>query len=281
MLLFRNVTLALNRIIAIEMTRKFFNHIFLVSLFIASSCKPKLEAVETNNFPINETVEADSNTNSWLNYYKDSLEKSMNVLIAKTSVSLESSRSKGIMDPTVQEKGNLARICSDYVLQNARNWSRNNDFPLPMFTVLNHNGFRNSISAGNITIGNVFEVMPFDNEIVLVQLSGSTTDSLFRYISSIGGSAVSGLSLTLDVNNSQYTNALVGVNKFNSRQSYWMCTSDFLLEGGDGYTMFANAKQIIKTGILVRDALLEGFEREYERSKQINPQVQPRIHYAN
>lgn len=281
MLLFRNVTLALNCIIALEMMRKFFLQFFIFTIIVASSCKPKLEAVETTNFSINETLEIDSQTNNWLSYYKDSLEKSMNVLIAKTSVNLESSRSKGIINPKVQENGNLARICSDYVLQNARNWSRNNGYPLPLFTVLNHNGFRNSISAGNITIGNVFEVMPFDNEILLVQLSGKTMDSLFRFIASIGGSAVSGLSLTLDVKNSQYTNALVGVNKFDSRQSYWMCTSDFLFEGGDGYTMFVNAKKVIKTGILVRDALLEGFESEYERSKQINPQKQPRIHYAN
>jgi len=260
---------------------KIFHYFILSIIVLSSACKPQFKALDINNFAIDEQISQDTITTNWLRFYKDSLEKSMGIVIAKTAISLESSRSKGIIDPKIQEKGNLARICSDYVLQKARNWSETNEFPMPIFTVLNHNGFRNSISPGNITIGNVFEVMPFDNEIVLIHLSGRTVDSLFQYIASIGGSAVSGLSLTIDVENSQYTNAMVSLNKYNSRQSYWMCTSDFLLEGGDGYTMFANSDRIIKTGILVRDALLEGFESEYLQSQQINPRKQPRIHYAN
>jgi len=254
--------------------------LFIGLFFLIASCKPQLTNIETKNFSVDNTKQSDSLTTEWLKSFKDSMGKSMNILIAKTSIPLKSSRSKGVIEPEVQQNGNLARICSDYVLQSAREWSRDNSFPLPVFTVLNHNGFRNSISEGIITKGNIFEVMPFDNEIVLVQLSGKTVDSLFQYISSIGGSAVSGLSIEIDLNSKQYTDALVGVNKFDSRQTYWMCTSDFLLQGGDGYIQFANAKKVIKTGILVRDALLVGFENEFKRSKQINPQLQPRIRYA-
>jgi 2',3'-cyclic-nucleotide 2'-phosphodiesterase (5'-nucleotidase family) len=45
----------------------------------------------------------------------------------------------------------------------------------------NIGGIRAVIGAGDILVKNVFEVMPFENEIVLVKMKGSDLDGLFNY----------------------------------------------------------------------------------------------------
>lgn len=243
---------------------------------ISCSQKPWKVITKSNLTNSKETIESqDPEIQGWLSVYSDSVNKTMSKVIAKTEIDLLTLRSRGKITQDQESQANLSRVAADYVQQSADNYMLSQFGSLSHFTVLNHFGLRNSISQGDITLGKVFEVMPFDNELVILQLTGSQCDSLFNFISSLGGCPVSSLELT--INDSTYTDANIRGLKFDSRKSYFVATSDFLLGGGDNFNMLKYPKKTYKTGILIRDVLIQGFEKEFKETGKIDPKKEPRI----
>lgn len=245
---------------------------------VVTSCSPKPWRVTTKTNLTNspETIATqDPEIQQWLSVYRDSVNKIMSKVIAKTETDLLTLRSRGKITQEQETQANLSRVAADYVQQAADDYMLSQFGSLSHFTVLNHFGLRNSISQGDITLGKVFEVMPFDNELVILQLTGSQCDSLFNFISILGGCPIS--SLELIVNDSTYTDATIRGLKFDSRKSYFVATSDFLLGGGDNFNMLKYPKKTYKTGILIRDVLIKGFEKEFRENSKIDPKKEPRI----
>ncbi len=171
-------------------------------------------------------------------------------------------------------------MVSDYTLNWSQEFARKNNYPLPELAILNHNGLRNSIDSGVITLGEIYEVMPFDNEIVLIILSGSQMIELFDYIAKIGGTPFSGGELYIDSNT--FNKASINGNAFDSRRSYCIATVDFMQTGGDGFNMLRNPKRIIQTGTFLRDVIVEQMKIEIQDSYgALKPRLNPRIFHTN
>ena len=218
--------------------------ISLIPVLLILSCKPHSWKVKTSKNLINssETIAIkDAEIENWLNFYKDSVNKQMSKVIANTQVDLLAARSRGRLNQEIENQANLGRIAADYVQQAADNYMLSQYGSLSHFAILNHMGLRNSIFKGDITLGKVFEVMPFDNELVVLQLSGSQCDSLFNFIAQLGGSPISNLELT--INDTTYTEAKARGLNFDSRKTYFVATSDFLLGGGDNFIMLKHPKK--------------------------------------
>lgn len=247
---------------------------FLALQFLIISCHSTV-LVSENNIPIQYTLPQDSATKMWLKPYSDSVNKIMDSIIAYTDTSLDKIRYNSRITQVQETSANLARVCSDYVFNSANTWLKTNHKRRCDMVVLNQNGFRNDISKGAITIGSVFEVMPFDNEIVILKLSGSQMDSLFLFIAKLGGSPVS--NLLLNITETSYNKAVIGNSRFDSRRDYYVATNDFMYKGGDNFTMLKYPEEIFNTGILVRDAILDGFKSEYSETKHIQAKPFPRI----
>jgi len=122
-------------------------------------------------------------------------------------------------------------------------------------------------------------VIPFENSVVLLKLSGGAMDSLFRHIIRRGGEPISGLKLEVD-EKLQYT-AWLGQRRFDSRRDYWVATSDYLAFGGDGFTMFKSPMQIVYLKKTVRDVLIDGVQSETRRYGVVQKRTERRIVYAN
>lgn len=248
----------------------------LVLLF--QSCRTVVTYTTGSSIDINEATEADSSISKWLQPLSDSLNAQMNEIIGFTPQEFRPIRSKGRISQLEQHKATLARLVADYTLEWSRNFAQNNNLPLPEIAVLNHNGLRNSIDSGTIVLGNVYEVMPFDNEVVLLVLSGTQMIELFDFIAQIGGSPFSGGILYLDTQ--KFTKAEISGNMFDSRRSYCIATVDFMLGGGDGFTMLKDAKRIIQTGTFLRDVIINGVRHETkEFNGQLRPRNNPRIYH--
>jgi 2',3'-cyclic-nucleotide 2'-phosphodiesterase (5'-nucleotidase family) len=125
----------------------------------------------------------------------------------------------------------------------------------------------------------MYEVMPFENNVVVVKLSGMAMDSLFRHVLKRGGDPISGLKLEVD-EKLNYT-AILGERRFDSRRDYWVATSDYLALGGDGFAMFNRPLDIMYTGISVRRALIIGIQQETAKLGVVQKRTERRIVYAN
>ena len=61
------------------------------------------------------------------------------------------------------------------------------------FCLLNNGGLRFSLDSGNITRGDIYKLMPFDNKMVIVKIFKEDIFEIFRYIEKKGGEPISKL----------------------------------------------------------------------------------------
>ncbi len=124
--------------------------------------------------------------------------------------------------------------------------------------MINFGGIRISqLPAGNITTENAFELMPFDNKIVLLELDGATTQKLFDRMAGAGGVPVAGARYIID--NAKATQITIQGKALDPASKYTISISDYLANGGDNLDMLKSIPQI-STGKLIRDAFIEGFK---------------------
>ena len=153
--------------------------------------------------------------------------------------------------------GNLNNLVADMVLLKAQDYI----WGMQIQTcILNRGGLRTALPKDSIRLFHIYEIMPFENELVLLQISGSGMDSLMKRIAQLKGAAVSGLELTLI--DSGYSNARIAGSPYDSRREYWIATNDYMAQGGDGFNMLPHALSRVDTGIKLRDIFIENIRKE-------------------
>ncbi|WP_245668108.1 5'-nucleotidase C-terminal domain-containing protein [Flagellimonas zhangzhouensis] len=129
------------------------------------------------------------------------------------------------------------------------------------FVVLNAGGVRSIISAGNVTARNAYEVMPFENYIVVAELSGSATRKLINFVSKASRKhPISHIQIVTDKNR-----ALESVNiqgePFDESRSYYVASSDYLVNGGPSVGFFDEIISVTETDYLLRNAIIDHFNK--------------------
>lgn len=141
--------------------------------------------------------------------------------------------------------------------------------------VFNKGGLRNSLPKGNITIGNVYELMPFDNEVVILKLNGSQFKTMCTTIAEKGGIPVGGMRVI--IKNNTPTDIMIKGKPFDETKEYWVVTSDYLANGGDNYTFFKNANEKRLMHVLLRNVIINYCEDITKLDQTIKPKLDGRI----
>lgn len=171
-------------------------------------------------------------------------------------------------------EGNLGNYCADACFAKAAQRCRVLRLPEPDFLFLNQGGLRASLPGGSITTGNVFELMPFENELVVIRISRQYTDSILDIIASKGGAPVSGLMMNIQNGKAAHKQWLN--NSTALTDTLTVITSDYLAAGNDGYEVLKNMP-FIRLNLRVRDALLEDLREHGQRNDTLNIRKDGRI----
>ncbi|REG85937.1 5'-nucleotidase C-terminal domain-containing protein [Winogradskyella sediminis] len=131
------------------------------------------------------------------------------------------------------------------------------------FAILNHGGIRSIISKGNITIRTAFEVMPFENSVVVVALKGTQIQDMMTYLSKAKRAhpVSHQLQLILD-KNSNIKTATVHGKPIDDNKIYYVATNDYLYSGGDGMTFFHPNEGLYVLNYKIRDVLIDNFKKK-------------------
>ena len=127
----------------------------------------------------------------------------------------------------------------------------------------NTGGIRAKISKGKITWGNVFEVLPFQNTMITLKLTGAQLKKTLErgLVTGIGMAALSGVRVQFDrtkpPGQQVVSLLLTDGTAIDDSKLYSVTTNDFVLAGGDGFTEFAKGTDIMDTGIFLRDVLVD------------------------
>ncbi|MEO5645054.1 MAG: 5'-nucleotidase [Bacteroidia bacterium] len=255
--------------------RNYFFYFFLSAAFLAAAChhQSQVTGIEVGYAEMNKTEsQYDSATDKILRPYKDSLDKLMNVIVGHTELAMPKERDK--------PETLLGNFVADICLQRLN--STEYKFPGAAGTLclFNNGGLRSSLPKGDLTRRNIFELMPFDNELVVLTLSGKKTWELIRYVSMSGGQPMAGMKLGIHPDKKPAAISIDG-QLFDSTKTYQVITSDYLANGGDKMDFFKNPVKIQTTGILIRDAILDYCIAETKQGHTISTKLDGRFYYEN
>jgi 5'-nucleotidase / UDP-sugar diphosphatase len=130
-----------------------------------------------------------------------------------------------------------------------------------------HNGgnIRAELPKGPITRERILTILPFENYLFIVSMSGSDINELFKFIATIpqgnGGfpQFSSGVRLTIDKTSGGGTvkELTIGGKPVDPSKTYRLCTNDYILGGGDGYEIMKKASDPFNTSILLSYVVTE------------------------
>jgi 2',3'-cyclic-nucleotide 2'-phosphodiesterase (5'-nucleotidase family) len=125
--------------------------------------------------------------------------------------------------------------------------------------VVNIGGMRCEWAAGDITFKNVFELMPFDNMLVVLTLKGNDLQQLCEIFASTGGQGISGMRIQTVGDKVMQQEARVTINgkALDMDRTYTVATSDYLSQGNDGMLPLKYHTQCWNSQEKIRDLYIE------------------------
>lgn len=224
--------------------------ILLIS--ITTQCNPfKISNYSSENITIDEKLSTKSFNEINLKAYQDSINSEMDEILNWSVKEMDVGSPEGVL-------GNFITDLSLFTLNNLKKESGLK----ADFCVLNNGGLRTPINKGPITRRKIFEVMPFENELVVLKLNPQQLNKLINFIieksyesnSRKAGVPVSGIRLR--ISNNKITRGFINLNEIDNSKSYTVLTTDYLANGGDHMDFFKSCKNKTPTGILLRDAII-------------------------
>ena len=136
----------------------------------------------------------------------------------------------------------------------------------------NYGGIRASITKGNVTVSNAFELMPFDNTLVVLELSYEKIKELFAYFMTRKKAHPLSKQVELRIKNKTY-DILINGKSINKNKTYFVATSNYLQKGGDAMNFFVNPLSLYDSNFLIRDAIMEYFKSRDTLTSKIDNRV--------
>jgi 2',3'-cyclic-nucleotide 2'-phosphodiesterase (5'-nucleotidase family) len=244
---------------------KYRNLLFAIAIISLSACSTKYGLIKSNreDYSINSKIEADSSIIKTYLPYKIKLDAEMNKIIGYSEVVL--TKQSAIPESV------LGNFFADAVFNQAKKIESNIDFTVPT----TKGGLRNDVAKGAITVANIFELMPFENELVLFTLKGEDALNFINFVAKTNGQPAAGLKM--NINNGKPENIIINGKAFDVKQNYQVLTSDYIASGGDDAVGFSNPIAKRNLNLKIRDALLKEVTQLQTEGKTINAKLDGRI----
>lgn len=248
----------------------FSKHLFLlivVSALLNCAGKPGVKTAQnildigSRNIQIDSTLIADPLLESFILPFRTELNKTMNVVIGHAGVDL----TRGKPEAT------LNNFVADLMLKRA-----NMEFDKPVEIALtNLGGLRVDIPKGPITVGKIYEVMPFENELVILEMTGKQLISLVQEIGELGGEPISGM--RMEFQSGRLRKLTVGDSSVENDKIYYLTTTDYLSSPGRKREKILSQVPRTFLGVTLRDAILNEIESLQKEGKEITAKTDGRI----
>ena len=222
-------------------------------LLLIISCGDNLQLfkAETSRVEINSEISVDSTILKFIEPYKKNIEKDLYTTFAYSANTLD--KKEGELNTAI---GNMM---ADAVYKLANPVFKSKKSKNIDFVLLNYGGIRSAISTGNINKNTAYNLMPFENEVVVAKLSGKDIYDLINYLAiARRAHPISRLKIELD-KNYKLVNAEINNNKIDIDKYYYVATSDFLINGGDKMTFFEKSIENTFLNYKIRDILIDYF----------------------
>ena len=244
------------------MFRTFYLLLFL--LMLACSRRPLyVQEHREQQYVIRKGDSADSLLAALLRPYKLGVDTQMQVVIGHADIPLTKA----------QPESTLGNFLADAVLVAAQKLD-----PKVVATISNYGGIRLSyVAPGPITRGRMYEIMPFDNMITIVDIPGTVLQQFCDMIAARKGWPLSGISFA--IKEAKAIDVQIDGASLNPATVYKIALNDYNARGGDNCDFLKPLKKR-STTVFLRDAMIEYVAALEGEGKPLHPLLQKRIRYA-
>jgi 2',3'-cyclic-nucleotide 2'-phosphodiesterase (5'-nucleotidase family) len=216
---------------------------------------------------VGERVEITKELDSKVDYdlisqYKPSVDSLMSPVLGKSAVFMYASRPESL----------LSNWVADVLVNTAVEQGLDVDMGL-----CNIGGLRSSMPKGEVTVGDIMSISPFDNMLCLLSIRGRDLLELFRQIARLGGEGVSSSLRMVITSDGALVSAYINGKRIKKNRIYNVVTIDYLAEGNDGMTALKYAVKCVETKHSMRDVLMDYIRRQAERGVLIDSRIEGRI----
>lgn len=235
----------------------------LLFLFACATVPKRITHYQTSYTAIDTALAKDVQLEAMLLSYRTGMDTQMNVVVGYTTVPL----SKAQPECTA---GNFMADAQLAVAQRTDSGVK--------ISVLNYGGIRLPyISPGALTRGKLYELMPFDNKLAIMELSGKTLHIFCDHIAAYGGWPVAGL--RFQIKDKKATDIFTGDNPIDEQKIYKVAVPDYVATGGDNCSFLVDCKRTM-VNIFIRDMLIDYVAALHKNGQSLNTSLEKRISYA-
>lgn len=238
--------------------------LFILGLFVA--CSPQKWVLVDSvaiNIPIDSTTDklASKEMEQFIAPFKENIDKEMSQVIGKSAFTMRAGKPESL----------LSNWNADVYLRAASKFLQE-DIDM---AVVNMGSLRAPITKGDITVGSIFQLMPFENELVVLWLKGSEIKKLFSIFAQEGGQGIAGA--TLKIKDNQIAESAIQGKKIEDDKEYSIATNDFLAGGNDRMLPLATPEKRVDTGLKIRNILMEEVIKTNQKGEEIRANLDGRI----
>jgi len=246
---------------------KILIYIFALLLFQFYACKSKHIVSDppiASKYVLDTSIqESNIEAVNLIEPYKKALDSLMKLPVAEAAIPITKTLPESL----------LGNLITDVIKEQ---YERYNKSKLDVI-ILNQGGLRIELPQGTITRSMVFELMPFDNELVVFSMKGKDLIPILNHIAEKGGMPVAGIQMGIKDNKA--VNIKINGVLLNEEATYKIATSDYLLNGGDKFE-FKPIENLVYTKNKIRDLIMESFIEINKSGKMLSPQLEQRVYYA-
>ena len=229
----------------------------LISFYLLGCNNLDLESVSHSRI---ELIGPESNIiSNEINIYKDSIDISLDKIIGfsdqfYTKADFNSKKFNSTLGNLIAD---IIFIQSDSLFMVQEN--KNIDF-----VIQNHGGIRAALPKGDIKLSDAYKILPFENEIVIVEMDGESINEIVSFLKKEKSPhPFSGLTINENT-------VLVQDMPIMPSNKYYIAINDYLLTGGDNMFFFSKNKGIYRLGYTLRDAFIDYIKSNLYISSKID-----------
>lgn len=176
------------------------------------------------------------------------LEKRMQVVVAQSDAELES----------YAPESPLSNFLTDILLNESSKYAKDTTFANLDISMLNFGGIRTSMPAGDVTVGDLYRITPFDNYLTFILLKGSELEKALNRFDGQFIAPYSGAVIIFDKYPKEWTPTAIFVNglPLDENRLYKLVTLNFIADGGDHLLEDIQFEKIEYSTITFRDFLI-------------------------
>lgn len=244
----------------------------LAFLLLLTACKARLSVSQMQGGTMpNEPTQAavDSAMLTFIQPYREELEREMGEVII---LSAEEMRRE-------MPESKLTNCLADMFLENMRQLGGKLDPAVyPDMAYINYHSLRTNFPAGELSLAKLYEMFPFENQVVYLQISGENMWKFAEITAKRGGDVIAGARLVIDAQGG-VSELDLGGRPFDKNKTYWIVTSDYVANGGDNMTMFLNPIRRVETDFKVRDSFIDYMREEHAAGRMLSGELDGRIRH--